>query len=88
MDFLKDINEEVILICEDAVKEKILSFNRLIPIKMMNILEFMKLYLFSYDDEAVIIIEIIMKKIRILLFMTLFLLFLLDIIFFSFRDRF
>lgn len=57
MDFLKDINEEVILICEDAVKEKILSFNRLIPIKMMNILEFMKLYLFSYDDEAVMLIS-------------------------------
>lgn len=45
------------MICEDAVKEKILSFNRLIPIKMMNILEFMKLYLFSYDDEAVMLIS-------------------------------
>ena len=42
MDFLDDIKKETIIICQNGFKEKILNLNKLLPIKLMSIEEFLK----------------------------------------------
>ena len=56
MDFLDDIKKETIIICQNGFKEKILNLNKLLPIKLMSIEEFLKEYLFSYDERAILYI--------------------------------
>ena len=54
MKFLNDINRETLIICNDSVRDKIISLGILKPIKIMNIHEFMSKYLFSYDEDAIL----------------------------------
>jgi len=56
MDFINDIKKETIIICKSYFKKKILSFNKLIPIKMMTISEFRSKYYFSYNEDTIIYI--------------------------------
>lgn len=62
MDFVKDIKTEAIIICSNYVKDKIIGMNLLKPIKFMTLNEFMKLFYFSYDEEAILYV---MKKYNI-----------------------
>lgn len=54
MEFISDINRETLIICNDSVRDKIISLGILKPIKIMNIYEFMSKYLFSYDEDAIL----------------------------------
>ena len=56
MDFINDINCETLIICSDSVKKHILKTHKLVPIKIMNMTEFMHKYLFAYDDEAILFV--------------------------------
>ena len=56
MDFLNDIRKETLIICNKECKNKIIQRNKLLPIKIMDMEEFMRMYLFSYDDKAIIYI--------------------------------
>lgn len=54
LDFIYELKKETLIICDRGVKKKILEMHKLIPIKMMNIDEFIKKMTFSYDEEAII----------------------------------
>lgn len=56
MDFINEIKEETIIICNNYVKQTIISLNKLLPIKIMSLTEFMKKYLFSYDEKAILFV--------------------------------
>ena len=56
MEFIKDIDRESIIICNDYVKDEILKMHILKPIKIMNIIEFIKNYYYDYDEESIIYI--------------------------------
>ena len=56
MDFINDIKSETLIICSDSVKKYILNMHKLVPIKIMNITEFMHKYLFSYDEAAILFV--------------------------------
>lgn len=57
MEFLNEIKEETIIICNNGIKERILSFNKLLPIKIMSIKEFMEQYCFSYTEAAIMAVS-------------------------------
>ena len=54
MDFINNIKEETLIICNQYEKENILKINKLLPIKIMNIEEFKEKYFFSYDESAIL----------------------------------
>lgn len=54
MDFINEIREESLIICNNSFKEKILKLHKLIPVKFMTMREFISKYYFSYDDRAII----------------------------------
>ena len=54
MEFIEDITDETLIICNDSVKDKIISLNVLKPIKIMNMNNFLNNYLFSYDENTII----------------------------------
>ena len=54
MEFLNDIKNETIIICNESDKRKILMKNKLINIKIMNMKQFISKYCFDYDDATVI----------------------------------
>lgn len=54
MDFLDEIKEETLIICSKYDKEKILSMNKLINIKIMNLSEFISKFCFDYDENAIL----------------------------------
>ena len=56
MDFINDIKEKTIIICNDYVKELIISSNKLLPIKVMSLVEFITKYCYSYDEEAILFV--------------------------------
>ena len=56
MDFINDINCETLIICSDSVKKYILNMHKLLPIKIMNMTEFIHKYLFSYDEDAILFV--------------------------------
>ena len=56
MEFINDINEETLIICNDSVKEQIVALNILKPIKLMNKHEFLTKYLFTYDENTILYI--------------------------------
>ena len=56
MDFVNDINEETLIICNNDIRSHILNMHKLLPIKIMNMTDFIHKYLFSYDEEAILFI--------------------------------
>lgn len=56
MDFINEIKEDTIIICNNYIKQYIISLNKLLPIKVMSLNEFIKKYLYSYDEEAILFI--------------------------------
>ena len=56
MEFLNDINSDTLIICNDGIKNKIIGLRMLKPIKIMNIHEFLKMYLFDYDENTILYI--------------------------------
>lgn len=54
MKFIDDINEETLVICNDSFKRKILSLNKLVPIKFMKMEEFIRKYIFDYSEDAIL----------------------------------
>lgn len=56
MDFINNIKEETLIICNKYIKEDILKINKLLPIKLINLNEFKEKYFFSYDESAILFI--------------------------------
>ncbi len=56
MDFIKEINEETLIISDSNIKELYFEEKLLKPIKFMNLNDFLAQYYFSYDDEAIVYI--------------------------------
>ncbi|MBQ8219028.1 MAG: PD-(D/E)XK nuclease family protein [Bacilli bacterium] len=54
MDFIDNLKEETLIICNNSFKEKILKLHKLIPIKFMTMKEFISKYYFTYDDRAIL----------------------------------
>ena len=56
MDFIYEIKDETLIICSNAVKQKILEMHLLKPIKIMTLQTFIHSYLFNYDEKAILFI--------------------------------
>ena len=54
MNFLNDIKDETLIICSEKSKKEIISINKLLPIKVLNINEFKKEYFFTYNENAIL----------------------------------
>ena len=54
MDFIYNIKEETLIICNKTVKENIISLNILKPLKFMSIKEFIRKYCFDYNENAIL----------------------------------
>ena len=54
MNFVDNIKNETLIICKSFFKNKILLSNKLLPIKIMLMDEFLKKYLFDYDENTVL----------------------------------
>ena len=48
MDFINNIKEETLIICNKYIKEDILKINKLLPIKLINLNEFKEKYFFLF----------------------------------------
>lgn len=54
MEFLKDIDKDTLIICENDNKRKILKeINGLMPIKFLSLKELYNLYYFEYDEKTI-----------------------------------
>lgn len=53
MDFIKEINNETLIISNSNIKELYLKENILKPIKFMNLNEFLSKYYFTYDEKTI-----------------------------------
>ena len=53
MDFIKDINSETLIICNNNIKDIIMNMHVLKPFKFMNISEFLHKYYFDYDENTI-----------------------------------
>jgi len=57
MDFLNNISEKTLLICNQSTKNLVLkklnTLDKLLDLKIMNPYEFLKHYFFSYDEETI-----------------------------------
>lgn len=56
MNFIKNITQETLIICNEYIKEDILKINKLLPIKIINLQTFKEEYFFSYDEETILYI--------------------------------
>ncbi len=56
MDFIYEIKDETLIICSNAVKQKILEMHLLKPIRIMTLQTFIHSYLFNYDEKAILFI--------------------------------
>lgn len=54
MEFINDINGETLIICNNSLKQEILKAKLLLPIKFMNMEEFLHNYLFTYNELAIL----------------------------------
>ena len=54
MDFINEIKDETLIICNKYVKENILRMNKLLPVKFIYLNEFFNKYFFSYDEECIL----------------------------------
>lgn len=57
MDFLNDINNDTLIVCESDNKKKILNkineYKKIIPVKFISLKELYNLYYFKYDEKAI-----------------------------------
>ena len=56
MNFINDIKTETLIISCEQVKKDILNLKQLKPIKLMTLDEFKKMYLYSFNEEAVLFV--------------------------------
>ena len=54
MDWLDNIKKETLIICSDEDRKKILMRNKLINIKVMSFMQFVKKYYFDYDENTIL----------------------------------
>ena len=61
MDFIKEIDDNTLIICNNTLKEKILieisKINKLFNIKIMSIKEFYNNFFFSYDERVIFYVK-------------------------------
>ena len=53
MDFIRTINSETLIICNNNIKDIIMNMHILKPIKFMTISEFLHKYYFDYDENTI-----------------------------------
>ena len=54
MDFINEIKDDTLIICNKYVKDSIMRMNKLLPIKFIYLNEFLNKYFFSYDEESIL----------------------------------